>query len=87
MSVNDVKTDEDREKVIELVKKGGPAKVVVRRTEGAKPVLVGVNDGATTVVKGEGMSASDQARLQAMIGQAKSNDSTAYVGRKGVLTV
>lgn len=60
----------------------GKAVVKFKRLEGQQPVMAGVGGSADTVVKGD-MDAAEQARLAAMLGNAKNQDTVTYSGQKG----
>eukprot|EP00050_Salpingoeca_kvevrii_P013230 m.27457 g.27457 ORF g.27457 m.27457 type:complete len:479 (-) comp4775_c0_seq1:258-1694(-) len=84
--INGIVVEMEREPALDLIRKGGKAKVVFKRLEGQRKVFAGQSGDEKKVIKGE-MSHSEQLHLQAMIGAAKGKDTVAYAGKKGVTEV
>lgn len=86
-AVNDINVETDRAAALPFIRTGGPATVHFKRLKGTAPIMAGIEGGATNVVKGDGLSHSDNAKLQAMLGQAKAKDTVTYAGQKDVTEV
>eukprot|EP00052_Salpingoeca_macrocollata_P025990 m.239028 g.239028 ORF g.239028 m.239028 type:complete len:490 (-) comp22513_c19_seq2:40-1509(-) len=82
--VNGMDIEQEREKCIVDIRKGGKATIKFVRVEGQEAQVVGVGGAATSVVQGEEMSAGEVAKMQAMIGAAKSKDTVTINGKKDV---
>lgn len=85
-AVNDMEVELHREATVDIIRKGGPAKVHFKRLKGGHvPVLAGVGGDAQHAVKGDALSHSENIKLQAMLGQAKSKDTVTYSGLSNVI--
>lgn len=82
--INGINVEEDRDSAVALIRKGGQATVLLKRLKGHAPVMAGIQGDARSTVKGDAMSHSENIKLQAMLGQAKSKDTVTYSSHKGV---